>query len=62
MEGLQSHDGPTQDQRLPRSGPGGTDGPGTYSRYKWMNVDKVLKFDGNKQPRGRNPNATVVAV
>ena len=36
---------------IPRTGPGGTSGPGTYSRLTRKNIDVTLKFDANKKPQ-----------
>ena len=51
-EGLQAHlgPGPASSQEIPRTGKGGTSGPGTYKRFKFRNCDKVLRFDGRKHP------------
>ena len=51
-EGLQAHlgPGPASSQEIPRTGKGGTSGPGTYKRFKFRNCDKVIRFDANKHP------------
>ena len=36
------------DWELPRSGPGGTSGPGTFRYFKDKNVSAHLKFDAKK--------------
>ena len=36
------------DYAMPRSGPGRSDGPGTFRMYKEKHVDMCLKFDGSR--------------
>ena len=38
-----------RDHAVPIGGPGGSDGPGTYSHYKTKNVDFYLQFDAGKK-------------
>ena len=40
-----------QQQQPPAQGPGSSEGPGTYARYKMAGVTKVLKFDASKRPK-----------
>ena len=51
-EGVQAHlgPGPASSQEIPRTGKGGTSGPGTYKHFKYRNCDKVLRFDAGKHP------------
>ena len=37
------------DATLPRTGLGGTDGPGTFQRFAARQVDLTLKFDASKR-------------
>ena len=38
------------DFEVPRSGPGGTSGPGTFNQFKNKHIDQWLKFDAQKKP------------
>ena len=38
------------EMEIPKSGVGGTSGPGTYKYFKFKGVDKLLRFDGGKRP------------
>ena len=40
--------------QCPRRGPGTSDGPGTYKRYKNVGAQRTLRFDGQKRPRCRH--------
>ena len=42
---------PERDNQLPRGGPGGSDGPGTFTRITQKQVERVLKFDCSKYSR-----------
>jgi hypothetical protein len=49
---------PETDHEVPRTGPGGTNGPGTYKHFKNKQVDATLRFDARKalprpQPHGK---------
>jgi hypothetical protein len=41
------------DDELPRCGPGGSSGSGTYKHFKEKQVDAILKFDAEKKPLSR---------
>ena len=38
------------DFEVPRSGPGGTSGPGNFNQFKNKHIDQWLKFDAQKKP------------
>ena len=42
---------PVMDHRIPRTGRGGSDGPGSYQRYVNRQVDAKLRFDAQKPKR-----------
>ena len=42
--------GPASSQEIPRSGLGGSSGPGTYKHFKFKHSDVELKFDPRKAP------------
>lgn len=50
---------PANDHELPRTGKGGSNGPGTFKYFLNKNKGKTLKFDGQKRPRpnGLNPQS-----
>jgi hypothetical protein len=39
------------DHEIPRSGLGGTSGPGTFKHFKWKHMARTLNFDASKQPQ-----------
>jgi hypothetical protein len=39
------------DHEIPRTGLGGTSGPGTFKHFKEKHVNMTLRFDGSKQPQ-----------
>ncbi len=41
------------DRKVPRTGLGGSDGPGTFQRLINKGVDKTLRFDPTKAPEGK---------
>ena len=47
------HEHTQEPQELPRSGKGGSSGPGTFTHFKNMRVTNTLQFDGTKKPRSR---------
>ena len=42
---------PERDNQLPRGGPGGSDGPGTFTRITQKQAERILKFDCSKYSR-----------
>ena len=42
---------PEEDTEVPRSGPGGTSGPGTFKYFKTKKIEFTLRFDPNRSPR-----------
>ena len=42
---------------IPKSGRGGTSGPGTYKYFKFKNVAATLKFDATKKPPPPQPRS-----
>jgi hypothetical protein len=42
-----------RDHEIPRTGLGGTSGPGTFKYFKEKHVHMTLRFDGSKQPQSR---------
>ena len=44
---------PEVDHELPVTGPGGSDGPGTYKYFKHKHVEAILKFNHLNQPMAK---------